>query len=131
MEEVLLRNLESRYPSIACKVESYQPISCYELVVKTTDEERYLYDDEWGTIRKLPTNMSDLDCDDISTEFGYTLKRLMRRRGLGQQDLSELSGITQRSISLYINGKRSPTLITLHKLARALNCDIEELIHVK
>lgn len=131
MEEVLLRNLESRYPGIACKVESYQPISRYELVVKTTDEERYLYDDEWGTIRKLPTDRSEITSEDLAIEFGYNLRRLMRRKGINQEVLAEESGISQAAISTYINGKRSPTLNSLHKLSRILDCDIGELICIK
>lgn len=46
-------------------------------------------------------------------------------KGLTQRDLSEKSGVPQKTISRIENGKDIPKLQTLFKLASALNLDFE------
>lgn len=53
---------------------------------------------------------------------------IMKMRGITQMDLEEASGVTQRSISLYVTGKREPTLDTLYRLAKALKVDPCEIL---
>ena len=55
------------------------------------------------------------------------LKEILKDKGLTMVQLAELSGITPSNLSNYTNGKVSPTLETLNKIADALNIDITEL----
>ncbi|MEJ0058036.1 MAG: helix-turn-helix transcriptional regulator [Bacteroidota bacterium] len=54
---------------------------------------------------------------------------ILKEKGLTQAWLVAESEITQRSLSLYINGKREPTLDSLFRIAKALKVDPCELLN--
>lgn len=59
------------------------------------------------------------------------LKKLREARGLSQADLAKASGVSLRSIQVYEqreNNIDKAQSHTLYKLARALNCSIEDLL---
>lgn len=57
------------------------------------------------------------------------LQIMREKRRLTQKQLSELSGVTQQAISKIETGERkNPQITTLHKIAKVLNCTIDELI---
>lgn len=55
--------------------------------------------------------------------------RLMRaRRGYTLSELAERSGVTRGMISQYERGYYKPHAVTLAKLAKALECDVAEIV---
>ena len=64
---------------------------------------------------------------DAISSFGETLKRLRNEKGLTQQELANLSGISRVEIARLETGergkKRSPSLASAQKLAAALGVD--------
>ena len=48
--------------------------------------------------------------------------------GMTQQALGEKVGISQNAISQYESGVRKPDIVTLKKLAVALNCSADDLL---
>lgn len=60
--------------------------------------------------------------------FSYRLADMMVDKGFDQTHLSEVSGVSQQSISNYIHKKSLPTIYVLDKLARALDCSVSDLI---
>lgn len=59
------------------------------------------------------------------------LKNIRTQRGYSQSKLSELSGVNLRMIQHYEQGVKDINLaqaITVHKLAQALECNMEELL---
>lgn len=66
-------------------------------------------------------------------KFELTANRLreaMKEKGLTQQALSNLSGVTKSSISHYVNGKNVPDNFQAFKLSRVLECDPSWLMGV-
>lgn len=61
--------------------------------------------------------------------FGKKLKKKMREVGMTQSTLASLTNIAPASISQYCNGDTMPTAIKLVKIARALKCNVDELIN--
>ena len=60
------------------------------------------------------------------------LKECRKRAGISQAKLSAISGIPQQTISAIDNGTRkNPGVETLHPIAKALGCSIDELIDTK
>jgi transcriptional regulator with XRE-family HTH domain len=55
------------------------------------------------------------------------LRRIRRMRGLSQQDLAALSGVSQFTITEVETGRREPRPSTLRKLAEALDIEVAEL----
>lgn len=56
------------------------------------------------------------------------LKAIRIEKGLSQKQLADMVGISQPSYSNIENGKRNPTVKTLKKIVKALNCNIEDLL---
>ena len=56
-----------------------------------------------------------------------TIKQRRLEKKLKQKELSQLAGITAAAISYYENGKRLPTVDNARKLAKALDCTIDDL----
>jgi len=64
-------------------------------------------------------------------EFARRLRRIAyRNKKYNQRELAEASGINEVTVSRYYNGLRSPSSDNLIKLAKALDCTIDELIMV-
>jgi len=57
-------------------------------------------------------------------EIGALLKERRDCHNLRQKDLSEMSGVTSRTIYLIENGKGNPSLETLLKLADVLGMEL-------
>lgn len=61
-------------------------------------------------------------------EFASRLVMKMVEGGFDQSDLAKASGVSQQSISNYIHRKSIPNGHIIDKLARALRCQISDLI---
>lgn len=51
---------------------------------------------------------------------GDNVSRIRKEKGLTQEQLSELSGLSQQYISDLERGKRNPTIVTIYELAMAI-----------
>ena len=127
MNEYLYKNFSMLYPDIAKDVIHIQEGNDFDLYMELKDGSKVAFYDSDETLRYLPKDESSLTEEECRKEFGIRLSRLMRRKGIMQSELSELTGITQASISQYINGRKSPSFYTVDKIARALDCSIEDL----
>lgn len=61
------------------------------------------------------------------------LKRIRRESGLTQAGLAEKSGVNVRMIQHYEQGQKpinSAEALTVYKLAKALDCTVEELLEL-
>jgi transcriptional regulator with XRE-family HTH domain len=62
--------------------------------------------------------------------FGARLRELRQNRGLTQVVLAEVTGFPQSHISLMERGEKLPQLVTLIRLAVALDCKLTALVSV-
>lgn len=60
--------------------------------------------------------------------FREKVKELMNQENITQKQLSELSGITESSISRYLTGERTPRIDIIINFAKALKVDPDYLI---
>lgn len=65
---------------------------------------------------------------DMRKLVGKNLGRLRREKGLTQEDLAALSGLSQQYLSGLERGQRNPTVVTLYELALALGVSHIELV---
>lgn len=56
------------------------------------------------------------------------IKEFRFKKGLSQNDLGKLTGMSQQQIAQYENEKRRPKMETLAKIAKALDVSVSELI---
>lgn len=72
----------------------------------------------------------------MKTKFAEDLRALMLATGMSQKELANISGLTEASISNYLNGKRSPNTKSINAINEAIgsnfrledyNCKLDEL----
>lgn len=86
-------------------------------------------DRQEGTYRVLtPEDARFADEKQCMREFSIRLKRMMRAKRIDQNRLSEITGLSQGSISGYYAGKRWPSSYSIKIIADALECSIDFLL---
>lgn len=60
--------------------------------------------------------------------FGNNLARIMYESKLTQKDLSEMTGLSEPTISKYVNKLQMPSVKALLSLSYALGCTVDDLI---
>lgn len=125
-KQMLFEHMEMYWSNVTNDAVDVEYIGRYELVVTVSDGTRYLYNDLDEGIRRLPDreNMSKQDC---ASEFGYRLTNIMHYKNIKQEELQAMTGIPQARLSEYITGKRVPGFYNVDKIARALDCSVDEL----
>ena len=58
------------------------------------------------------------------------LRKFIRERGVTQAYIARATGLTEASISRYVNGEHTPSSMSLMKLARALHVSIDDFFEV-
>lgn len=62
------------------------------------------------------------------TEFGLVIKSLRQQRQLSQEALGFATTLDRAFISQLENGHKQPTLLTIFRLAKALDVSVAELL---
>ena len=60
---------------------------------------------------------------------GKNIKAFREQKNLTQEQLAEQLNVTRQAVSGWENEKTQPDVETLHKIACALECSVEELIY--
>ena len=60
--------------------------------------------------------------------LGDNIRKLRKLIGLKQSGLAEKTSVHQKDISRWENGERIPNATSLSKLAKALQCTLDDLI---
>jgi len=60
--------------------------------------------------------------------FGHRLRELRQKRGLTQQAVADLAGMSLTYISNLEHGLKVPSLTTIVRLAVALECKVKDLV---
>lgn len=126
MNKWLQRNFEMYFPFKQENIDNYHANGDFEVIIKMKDGTNISYDDVEKSFRRLPKDSSHMSKEECLNEFGVRLRKVMCRKGISQLELSNITGIQQSILSDYMNGKKSPTLYKLDKIARALDCSVDE-----
>ena len=59
--------------------------------------------------------------------FGKRVAEVRKSRGITQEQLAERADLTSLAISFVEQGRRWPRIITVHKIAKALGVQVDEL----
>lgn len=65
---------------------------------------------------------------DMRKLVGRNFARIRAEKGLTQERLAEISGLSQQYLSGLEQGKRNPTIVTLFEIATALGVSHMELV---
>jgi transcriptional regulator with XRE-family HTH domain len=61
-------------------------------------------------------------------DVGFRICQLRRERNLSQLQLAELVGVARTTVTVWEGGNAEMNLTKLFKIAKALNCDVRELL---
>ena len=129
--DYLIHNLKLTNRDIYESAIRFEEAGPFGLMVYCKDGSKVRYDDfngDWFKWYPSDYDINKRSEECIIKDFKWRLKRTMTMRGIGQAKLAEMSGISQKTISNYLNGKNMPDILKLNKLARALDVDVSELL---
>ena len=66
--------------------------------------------------------------DQWKKTFGYNLSEMMWRRKISRNELAEAVGLSEAILSKYVNGKAIPRFHIVERLARTLNCSVDDFL---
>lgn len=107
----------------------YKAINSYDLLIEYKNGDRIIYDTFANTERYLKYENDDLTDDEEIYEFKTSLQKIMKRKFVDQTELAKRIGVSQAMISKYVSGDSIPNAIVLKKIAKALNCSIEDFYY--
>ena len=119
-------NFKTYYPFLDSEVRSWSPNGINSIIAELLDGTVIEYNDalrSFRTVRKF-----DGTEESWKREFSSKLIKMMANKGCDQTYLSEISGVSQVSISNYLNKKAIPNCYTVFKLSKALGCSVTDLM---
>lgn len=129
--EPVLENFKHSYPELYEKMVDWYPSGYLEITVKLDDGQLKVYEFMGDFVRTIKSigevNVEDVEESEWRLIFADRLRTRMRRSGIGQEELSNRSGISRVTLSNYMNGKATPSGYNLERLSRALNCSVSQL----
>lgn len=114
------------------EIVDWYPSGYMEITVTMKDGRQFVYDFTNDRIYQLRNNKQIRVTDEQSwrENFSRRLRISMKRRGISQDRLSDLTGISKATISKYMNGIASPSSYNLERICRALECSLNEIASV-
>jgi len=67
----------------------------------------------------------------ILQKFGSRIKQFRSTKGITQEKLAELSGLSRQYIGDVEQGARNISLVNIHKIANALEITLSKLLDIK
>lgn len=128
MEYDIIWSFEQNYPRLHNEVVDFQILNRFDLIAIYEDGSKLLYDDFEKTIRIL-RDEDDLTESECRRKFGEKLRKLLYRKGITQIELAQMIGVKPAQLSGYILGKNTPGFFMVTKIAKALNCSVDEFTH--
>lgn len=111
-------------------IDSIEEISEWDLLITFSDGKKVMFDKHTGYHNEVfYGNVSELTEEQEKKEFSYRLRSLMGRRGIGQEELADMIGTSQTMISHYVSGRSIPSVMVLRKIAKILNCSMDDFFY--
>ena len=124
----ILDRFKQYYPVIATNIVDWYSNGENTIIVILADGSRMEYHNILNTVRNVRNLLEDeFNEENYQRDFSYNLFSKMADSGFNQVMLSEKTGISQVSISKYLNKKALPSIYNCEKIARALGCSVSEL----
>ncbi len=127
MTKNAIKDFETYFPELSKHVKEYKTNKFYELFAMLDNEFVIFYDYLEKTIRYIPKDSSNLEEQDYRYLLGIRLRNLLVCNSVNREYLSNTTGISETTISRYINGTSTPSVYNMRKLAKSLNCTINDL----
>lgn len=131
MNESLIRNYLPYVDPFATKDDlvRVEELNEFEILFEFKNGDKAVYDRMMNGHRGFYPKDHVLTDEEWKYSFKTRLYKIMKHRGMTQEELAEAVGTSQTMITRYINGHCVPSVVMLAKLARALNCSVDEFLY--
>lgn len=68
-----------------------------------------------------------MEKEEILLKLGHIIKYARNKKGISQEDLADISGISKSTIATLECGRVNPTFLNLYQLAKVLDIDMGAL----
>ena len=129
----IFNDFKLHHPYMVNDVDSFRPRGEMGIRITMQNGTRYDYDIVTRGVRMVKTFVAN-DIRDITDEYcrsalAYNLSERMAIKGYSQHTLAEDTGLSKGSIYNYLNQKATATSTALRRMARALDCTVDELLN--
>ena len=115
------------------KEEDVEDITCineWDILIKFKNGKKIIYDTFTNYYTEIFYNsINDITEEQEKKEFSHKLRSLMNRKNITQDELAEKTNTSQVMISRYITGRCIPSVIVLRKIAKVLNCSMDDFFY--
>lgn len=125
MDEHLYEDFKLYFPGFEKRCISWRRTDVFELEIDDKDGSIYIYNGMDHSIGPKFDTSTDIGW---KKEFARRLRKQIAMRGLTQNCIGEMTGISQQLLSLYTKGKTLPSVQKVSALSKALNCSVNDLI---
>ena len=130
--EKIIVNYSRWFPGLYSNTIEIRPSGRYCILASLNDNTKIEFNSIDNTIRdvtKFYTRIEDCEINEEvwRKEFGRKLQRAMYDKGINQERLAEMIGISRQMLSRYVRGNSTPSGYILSRLSEILDCDIREL----
>lgn len=126
MNERVYQTLKLSHPSLLGQVVECIDKGGYEVILKLQDGKKMSLDVIDNSIRILPASSENISDWDLRKEFSIRLQKIMRYKGITQAMLADMADVSRVQIYKYVHGQMFPSFYNLDKIAKALNCSMDE-----
>lgn len=120
------------FPDQAARAVKWNLCDIAMIAVQLDDGSTVTYDHLTGGMGYVGNDSSDAvrmpTQEEWRKEFAYRLYRQMLYNNIMQEELSDITGISQGTLSNYLNGRTGPSTYNLLLICDALDCEPADLI---
>lgn len=127
---LMFEEFMGNYPRIARDVVDWYPSGRLEITIVMNDGSKLVYNGKtqsFSFIRCTDGEYENLTEQEWRYKFASKLYEYMTDNRMTQKELAELLNISQTTISKYLNAIATPSTYNLYRIARVLDCSINEL----
>lgn len=108
-------------------VEEIRELNEWDLLIVFKNGKKIIYDRFTNYHKDIYyVSIDEITEEQEKKEFAYRLRSFMGRREITQERLAKMTDLTQAMISRYVRGEAVPSAIILRKIAKALNCSMDD-----
>lgn len=125
---MLFRDFRESYPDLWRRGTTYEPGGFMSLIIRIPGRGKLKYEffgdkiiwlEHWEDPREVRLN-EEANREKTYRYFIHAVNDVMDERGLTQNDVAVISGMSRKSINKYLNGRVIPKVSTMRKIGSAL-----------
>lgn len=111
-------------------IEKIEELNDFDVLIVLKNKRKFIYDRFSNGYREVfYESINDITPEQELKMFAYNLRKIMYSQGVTQELLAAEIGTTQAMISRYTSGKVIPSVLIVKKIAKVLNCSMDDFFY--